>query len=235
MNMAHQQESMPVSQNMSCSAMEENQPMEQDKSPTLPAKDDQPNSPSLWTKQSKQPSQDDLLNSPSLWKIQAKQTTQDVDSPLLHTISAIGNEDSDEGDVPYPDSNALLAKFWDMKVNIDKEGDDVVEYVGSNSIDSGYKSPCETPDLQYHCLINEGNKVLEKRGSVSSLSSTGSTGSTSKFVPNAHKQIAESNVKLASDIHCSENIKRRSVKPSARSINENSKTEDENRKICLKA
>ncbi|CAL4123345.1 unnamed protein product, partial [Meganyctiphanes norvegica] len=173
-----------------------------------------------------QSSDDDLSLSPTLITRQTKKTSKSVDNPLLHTISTIGSDDSDEGDiVPYPDSQALIERFWDLKLNQQKENDDNVEYVGSNSIDSGYKSSCETPEVQYHSLDHQPNQRLAKRGSVSSLSSTGSSGSLSSGVSSIQTTFSSKNY-LKSQMNSVEKINRRPPLPPSRRITKTEKTED---------
>ena len=71
-----------------------------------------------------------------------KNSSSDCSNPLLETISAIENIDSDEyceGISPRPSP-----QHGGKRQGEDR---DSIGYAGSNSIDSGYKSSCPTPDL----------------------------------------------------------------------------------------
>ena len=110
-----------------------------------------------------------------------------VDNPLLDTISSIGCADSDEGDgslsgsapssvptsLPTSSGAASTASSCCAVSRLHPETDSI-GYAGSNSVDSGYKSACPTPELPDAFYHDAGR--LEKRGSLASLASSGSSG-----------------------------------------------------------
>ena len=110
-----------------------------------------------------------------------------VDNPLLDTISSIGCADSDEGDgsiggsapssvptsLPTSSGAASTSSSCCAVSRLHPETDSI-GYAGSNSVDSGYKSACPTPELPDAFYHDAGR--LEKRGSLASLASSGSSG-----------------------------------------------------------
>lgn len=121
---------------------------------------------------------DDLALASPRRRRRPRRLRRSVDNPLLDTISAIGDPDSDEADLLPPAPPPSASSCWGPRLHPDA---DVVGYAGSNSVDSGYKSACPTPELPDPAAYLEHR--LEKRGSLASLASTGSSsgsGSASK-------------------------------------------------------
>ncbi|XP_071530218.1 uncharacterized protein [Panulirus ornatus] len=121
---------------------------------------------------------DDLALASPRRRRRPRRLRRSVDNPLLDTISTIGDADSDEADLLPPAPPPSASSCWGPRLHPDA---DVVGYAGSNSVDSGYKSACPTPELPDPAAYLEHR--LEKRGSLASLASTGSSsgsGSASK-------------------------------------------------------
>ncbi|KAL7641797.1 UNVERIFIED_CONTAM: hypothetical protein RMT77_007671 [Armadillidium vulgare] len=100
-----------------------------------------------------------------------------VDNPLLDTISTIGGDSDEEPQhhhIYHSHSHNLHLRPHSPascpRLHLET---DIIGYAGSNSVDSGYKSACPTPDLPD--LIYPEHR-LEKRGSLASLASSGSSG-----------------------------------------------------------
>ncbi|ROT81326.1 hypothetical protein C7M84_025508 [Penaeus vannamei] len=113
---------------------------------------------------------DDLALASPRRRRRPRRLRRSVDNPLLDTISAIGDPDSDEGDLLPPAPPPSASSCWGPRLHPDA---DVVGYAGSNSVDSGYKSACPTPELPDPSAYLDHR--LEKRGSLASLASTGSS------------------------------------------------------------
>lgn len=95
-----------------------------------------------------------------------------VSNPLLDTINSISWMNSDDPDSigtegTYADHGSFREPkyFGNPKYTSDFDRDSI-SYAGSNSIDSGYKSYCPTPEPSDGLFYN--NETSSKRGSISS-------------------------------------------------------------------
>ncbi|XP_068082110.1 uncharacterized protein [Anabrus simplex] len=96
----------------------------------------------------------------------------DIANPLLETISAIQDacesDDHDYGDAGSQYYGVREHRLPGSRFCSDADKDSI-GYAGSNSIDSGYKSSCPTPEPSDGMLY--GNEASSKRGSIASQGS----------------------------------------------------------------